>query len=185
MVTDVIRDRARVVRGAGAAAAERLGAVERSLTIERPAEDLYRQWRDPQVMKQVMAHLGVVTPAGEGRLHWLMVNPTGQVVEWDTQLVEDRPGEVIRWATANGPIPNEGSVRFHAAPGDRGTVVTLCLRFSPQSGPIGDIAARLGKNFNLRNLTGTALRRFKSLAETGEIPTTHRQPSGRGAGRDE
>jgi len=100
-------------------------------------------------------------------------------MEWDTQIVEDRHGKLLRWESLEGaPLPNEGTVRFSPAPGDWGTEAMLCLRFDPPGGPLGNRAV---KRLNIvpRVLADKILRRFKSLAETGEIPTLAYNPSAR------
>jgi hypothetical protein len=45
------------------------------------------------------------------------------------------------------------------------------------------VGAQVAKKLDLipKAITGQSLRRFKSLAETGEIPTLENNPSGRGA----
>ena len=81
-------------------------------------------------------------------------------------------------------MPNEGSIRFRPAPGDWGTKVRLRFRFASPSGVLGEAASKL-LNVVPSMLAGKALRRFKSLAETGEIPTTEHNPSARRGARDE
>jgi uncharacterized membrane protein len=66
----------------------------------------------------------------------------------------------------------QGSLSFAPAPGDLGTVATLRLE-----------AAVPGKAGRLQ--AGQVLRRFKSLAETGEIPTLEHNPSARPGAGDE
>lgn len=100
-------------------------------------------------------------------------------MRWEAHVVEDREGELIRWESLEGAdIPNEGSVRFRPAPGNRGTEVKLTFRFDPPGGPLGSALARMLDEVP-DMLVFKALRRFKSLAETGEIPTTQRDPSTR------
>ncbi|HEY0792043.1 MAG TPA: SRPBCC family protein [Chthoniobacterales bacterium] len=153
--------------------------VERSLTIERPASELYQRWRDPQTLAQVMAHFAEVRSVGNGQTHWHVQGPAGRSLEWTATTVEDRPGEVLRWQSLPGSdLVNEGSVRFQPAPADRGTVVTLRFSFDPADGNLsGAVLKRLDVVPSL--LAGKALRRFKSLVETGEIPTTVGQSAAR------
>ncbi|XVH31473.1 SRPBCC family protein [Haloferacaceae archaeon DSL9] len=164
--------------GASAGAIE----AERTVTVRKPADELSPFWREPDRLARIMSHVADVSPLGGGRQHWEVRGPLGRVVAWDSQIVEDRTGEFLRWESLDGAtVPNEGWVRFRSAPGDRGTETTLHLRFDPPGGPLGRAAIRtvgLGPDA----LVGTALRRFKSLAETGEIPTLENNPSGRGAG---
>jgi uncharacterized membrane protein len=90
------------------------------------------------------------------------------------------PGKSIGWRMlSNAAISNEGSVRFHPAPADRGTVATLHFRFDPPGGTVGDGMLKVPGTTPLDLIADRALRRFKSLVETGEIPTTGRQPAAR------
>lgn len=153
--------------------------VERSITIEKPAAELHRFWRDPHNLSQIMGDLVEVTKVSEDRVHWRVHGPFGRNVEWDTQIVEDRPGEILRWKSLRGAqVPNEGSVRFRPAPRDWGTEARLRFRFDLPGGVLGKRRAkRLGMMPSM--LVEKALRRFKSLAETGEIPTLEHNPSAR------
>jgi len=75
-------------------------------------------------------------------------------------------------------------LRWRSAPGDRGTSVPLRVRFDPLGGALGDAAAKVA-GVVPSMLADKALRRFKSLVETGEIPTIARQPAARRGGRDD
>ncbi len=156
--------------------------VERSLTVGRSPKELYRLWLEPTTLPKIMSHAAEVKSGADGQAHWRMQLPLGQSLEWDTHVTEERPNELIHWASLEGAaLPNEGRVTFRPAPGDRGTVVTLKLEFSPPGGALGGVAAKQFESVP-KNLVGKALRRFKSLAETGEIPTLSSNPSGRGRG---
>jgi uncharacterized membrane protein len=105
--------------------------------------------------------------------------PAGTRLEWDAEIVEDRPGTLIAWRSREGAqVPNAGGVRFEPAPGGRGTRVTAELTYQPPGGHAGALVAKvLGRDPALQ--LREALRRFKQLMETGEIATTEGQPSGR------
>lgn len=152
--------------------------VERSITIAKPADELYRAWRDPQTLARTMAHFAEVTAVGEDRQHWRVRTPGEQDMEWDSRIVDDRPGEHLGWESLTGAeLPNRGSVSFRPAPGGRGTEVTLRLRFEAPGGTVGQaLAKRLGVP---RLLVLKGLHRFKSLVEAGEIPTLEHNPSAR------
>lgn len=154
-------------------------AVERSITIGKTEDELRRSWQDPRTLPQIMAGFASVRATGEGRMHWKVEGPLGRAWEWDTETV-DRPGEGIAWRSLPGAaIPNEGRVRFHPAPAGRGTVATLHFRFDPPGGPLGDGLLNVLGSTPLDVVADAALRRFKNLVETGEIPTTVRQPAAR------
>ena len=175
------RDRGKVGRtgrdvGAGSDASE----VERSITIGKSAEELYRRWRDPQTLAKVMAHFATVHASDNGRLHWRMDSPLGQSLDWDTEAVDDRPGEASGWRSLPGArAPSEGSIRFRPATGGRGTVATLRIRFDPPGGLVGEAVAKFLGGLVPATIADKTLHRFKSLVETGEIPTTERQPTAR------
>lgn len=156
--------------------------VERSVTVERPADELYEIWRDPQQLSRIVGRAGEVTDANDDRQRWTVDAPLGRSVEWETRIVEERPGELLRWESLAGSrVSGEGSLRFREAPGDRGTEVTLSVRVDPPGGALGSsVIERL--NVAPDAVVGEALRRFKSLAETGEIPSTEHNPSARGRG---
>ncbi|BDP43440.1 hypothetical protein DAETH_34090 (plasmid) [Deinococcus aetherius] len=158
------------------------GALEgkRVVTVGGEADELYRIWRDPENTTRIMGHIAEVTPTDTNHAHWRMPLPGGRTFEWDAVIIESRPGELLRWQSMPGAeLPNEGELTMRPAPGNRGTEVTLRMRFQPPPGlvPGGPAGAVLRQLPSLA--VGDALRRFKSLAETGEIPTLDRNPSAR------
>ena len=158
--------------------------VERTITVAERAEDLEEFWRDPEQLSRIVGEVADVSEAdaGDDRHRWRVTAPFDRTVEWEAQLVEHQPGERLRWESLEGaPIPHDWSIRFDRDPGGRGTTVTLEVRYDPPGGALGTEAlSRLG--FGVDVLAGEVLNRFKSLAETGEIPTIAGNPSGRGRG---
>lgn len=157
-------------------------SISRSITIGESPDELYEAWRDPEQFTQIVGHVADITSRDEDRFYWTVHGPMGQDVSWETHVVDAEPGELVRWKTPeDAMLPNEGEVRFESAAGDRGTVVTLSVTISPPGGALGNAALkRLGVVPGM--LAGEALRRFKSLVETGEIQTLAGNPSGRGRG---
>lgn len=177
--------RSRTATGSGKgdrAGATEATSVSRSITVGKPADDLYEAWRDPDQFSRVLGHFADVTSPAEDRFHWTVHGPRGRDISWETRIVEAEPGEFLRWETPeDATVPNEGSVRFRPASGDRGTVVTLSVNFDPPGGAVGNAVL---KQLDIvpETLAGTALGRFKSLVETGEIQTLEGNPSARGKG---
>lgn len=169
--------------GKSATAGEHGVNVESFITINRSPVELYRLWREPRILPQIMGHFAEINTIGEDSARWSVRAPLGQSIEWDARIVEDRPDEFVRWESAEGAsVPNEGSVQFRPAPAGRGTEVRLSFRFDPPGGVLGSAAASL-LSLVPDALAAKALRRFKALAETGEIPTTENQPAARDGGR--
>jgi uncharacterized membrane protein len=154
--------------------------VHGTITIGRAADELYRAWRDPQVLSQVLGPVVEVRAPSTDVLQWEVAAPGGRALASDIRIVEERPGELLRWESLPGSaVPIDGSTAF--APTHRGTEVTLRLRLRTPAGPAArwlerELAPGPGA------LARKALRRFKSLAETGEIATTERNPSARRGG---
>jgi uncharacterized membrane protein len=163
----------------GAASRSRAIRVAQAITINRSPEEVYRFWRDFQNLPRFMKRLESVQATGDKRSHWVAKAPAGTTVEWDAEITEDRPNELIAWRSLEGAdVDNVGSVRFERAPGGRGTVVKVNMQYSPPAGAIGAGVAKLfgeDPEWQIKN----ALRRFKQLMETGEIITTEGQPAGR------
>ena len=149
-----------------------------SITVNRPAEEVYRYWKDLQNLPKFMFHLESVEPKGEDRYHWVAKAPLGQTVEWDADVVEDIPNEIIAWrSTEDADVPNSGSVRFVPAPGDRGTEVIVELDYQLPGGAIGDTIARMFGEEPQQQIKDD-LRRFKQVVETGEVVRSEGSPEG-------
>jgi uncharacterized membrane protein len=177
--------------------------VKQTIMINGAPEELYRFWRDLQNLPRFMKHLESVTtkqmmrqtgaeqesvgatshpagrPIGDGRSHWVAKAPAGTTVEWDAEITEDRPNELIAWRSLEGAdVDSAGTVGFEQAPGGRGTVVKLEMHYQPPAGALGaGIAKLFGKDPEWQ--VKEALRRFKQLIEIGEVITTEGQPAGR------
>jgi len=154
-------------RGNGAA---RNGVrVRKSISVDRPVEEVYRFWRNVENLPRFMRHLESVQETGERRSHWRAKGPSGTSVEWDAQLTEDRENERIAWRSLPGAdVSNAGIVRFRPAPGGRGTEVHVDLRYDPPAGPLGTAVAKLFGEEPAQQVADD-LRRFKQVLETGEV----------------
>jgi uncharacterized membrane protein len=153
--------------------------VARSITIDRPAQELYQKWRNLADLPKLMSHLESVTVLDEKRSHWVAKAPAGATVKWDAEITEDTPGHRIAWRSLEGArVPNEGSVEFRPSTGNRGTVITVRLQYAPPGGVLGAKMAKLFGEEPQKQIAVDLLR-FKQFIETGEIATTQGQPAGR------
>jgi uncharacterized membrane protein len=143
--------------------------VQRTVTVRISPEEAYQFWADFQNLPKFMRHLNSVQQIGEGRTRWTAEALSDKPVEWDVEILENRPNELISWRSAEGmPVSNSGSVHFRAAPGDRGTEVRMEMEYDPPLGLLGSTLAKL-----FREEPGQQVRddlaRFKQLMEVGEI----------------
>ncbi len=135
---------------------------------------LYKLWRDVENAPRWQEQIAAVTRTGDRTSHWVM-RSGDKTIEWDSEILADEPARRIAWRSTGGDSENAGEVIFDAAPGQRGTIVTVLQEF------------RMGKFTNMwETLVGRNpkqsvienLRHFKALAEAGEIPRTEGQPHG-------
>lgn len=153
--------------------------VEKAVSINRPADELYRFWREFDNLPRFMQHVESVECADNGISHWVIRSSKGLKLQWDAKIIEDKPGEIISWQSLEGAeVDNAGSVWFKPAGGNRGTVVKVSMKYSPLGGKAGAAVAKLLGDSAEKQIAED-LFRFKSLMETGEMPTTKGQPIGR------
>ncbi len=153
-------------------------SVKAAITLSSRPEDVYAFWHDFQNLPRIMAHLESVELRGEGRSHWKAKAPAGRTVEWDAEVVEDRPNELIAWRALEGAdVDNRGSVRFDPAPGERGTEVRLELEYTVPGGVVGATIAKLFGEEPEQQVKDD-LRRFKQQLETGQVVHSEGSPEG-------
>jgi uncharacterized membrane protein len=157
--------------------AVRVTHLHAAITVDRPCEETYRFWRDFSNLPRFMAHVESVE-SQDGHQHWRAKGPGRRTVEWDAEVVEDRPGELIAWrSTEPADVRNRGSVRFTDAPGDRGTELRVDLEYEQPAGKVGAVFARLMGEHPEQQVRDD-LRRFKQTLETGEPVRSEGSPQG-------
>jgi uncharacterized membrane protein len=151
--------------------------VERSITIRKPAQELYDFWRNFSNLPKVLDHLESVEDRGGERSHWVARGLAGTRVEWDSEIVNDIPGELIAWKTVGEPdVSHAGSIHFRASGPD--TEVKFVMDYEPPAGRLVAVAAKIMGESPDQKIRSD-LERLKMLFETGEVATTVGQTSGR------
>ncbi|MBI4788474.1 MAG: SRPBCC family protein [Chloroflexi bacterium] len=144
--------------------------IERSVRIDRSPEELYQFWRDFENLPRFMDHVESVHTLGDGRSHWVAKAPAGLKVEWDAEIINDIPNELIAWRSVeNADVPNAGSVHFDRASDGHGTKVSVILKYDPPAGPIGAAIAKLFGEAPSQTVRAD-LYRLKQLMEIGHAP---------------
>jgi len=151
--------------------------VEKSVTVNAPPEQLYAFWRNFENLPRFMDHLEMVHVIDSKRSQWRTKGPAGIKAEWEAEIINEVPNELIGWRSIDGSnVHNAGSVHF--TPRAHGTEVRVLLRYDPPGGVLGAAFAKLfGEDPD--HQVKEELRRFKQLVETGEVATTEGQPTGR------
>lgn len=148
---------------------ERLRQVKQAVTIRRPPREVYAFWRRFENLPLFMHYLDDVNERDARRSRWRVRGPAGALLEWEAEIVEDRPGEHISWRSVNGAdVENAGSVHFVEAPRGRGTEVYLDLHYAPPAGRLGVAFATLFRREPAQQARED-LRRLKQVLETGQV----------------
>jgi len=112
--------------------------VEHSVTIDRPRDQLFAFWRDFENLPRFMEHLVSVRVDSPTRSHWEAKAPAGRTVEWDAEIVNEVPNEIIAWKSIrDADVANAGAVNFSDAADGRGTIVRVRMEYEPPAGPLG------------------------------------------------
>lgn len=153
--------------------------IEFSVTIGRSIEEVFAFWRNLENFSYFMKDLKDVRMIDSTRSHWTLELESGLQIEWETEIIAELPGRMISWHSLKGSqVKIEGTVSFLKAPADLGTMVLLSLSYKIPGGRLTEIVTRMTGE-DPKTLILTNLRRLKSYLETGEVPTTKGQPSGR------
>jgi len=154
------------------------GRVQKSITINRSPEELYSFWHNFEQLPRFMQYLTSVRVIDEKRSYWVADGPAGAEVEWDAEIIVDKPNELIAWRSLEGAdVFHSGSVRFQPAPAGRGTIVRVEMNYRPPAGKVGIAVAKVFGKAPEQEIEKD-LRRFKQIMETGEIARSEGQPAG-------
>jgi uncharacterized membrane protein len=141
--------------------------VNQSIVVNKPANELFRFWRNLENLPRFMRHVIAVTELDERRSHWVAEGPFGMTVNWDAEIIQEEPDKFISWRSLPGSdIDCAGSVHFR--PHNSATEVTVTLQYNPPAGALGAAVAKLLGDDPARQIEEDLIR-FKELMEKGVI----------------
>lgn len=165
-------------RGRNAFSGSRGIRVRETVTIARPAEELYDYWRNLDNLPRFMSQLESVQPVNDDVSHWVLQGPAGLRLEWDAELINTVEPSLIAWRSLPGAsVASAGSVRFRPV-SDQSTRVTVTMQYDPPAGKAGAFVNWLTGHGVARQLRSD-LGRLKYLLEAGEVPSTEGQSAGK------
>lgn len=143
--------------------------VEKSVTINATPERIYTFWRNFSNLPRFMNNLESVESHDNTRSRWVAKGPAGTTVDWEAEIINEIPNELIGWRSLEGSqVDNAGSVHFTSA--GTGTEVRVVLRYDPPAGKAGaKVSKILGEDPALQ--VEEDLQRLKTLMENGTAPT--------------
>ena len=134
-------------------------SVEVSTEVDVPVSTAYNQWTQFEEFPRFMHSVQEVRQLDDEHLHW-RASVGGKKKEWDAEITEQLPDQVIAWRSTSGP-QNEGRVTFEKLSESR-TRIVLRMTYAPGSldEKIGDAlgVVRMEAQRNLAN--------FKELIES-------------------
>jgi uncharacterized membrane protein len=148
---------------------------DKTLIINRSPDELYRFWRKLDNLPRFMNHLESITVRDDQRSHWVARGPLGARFEWDAEIINDKPSELIAWRSLPcSEVETAGSVHFRQAPG--GTEVRVEMKYNPPAGKVGATIAKMLGQAPEQEIDQD-MRCLKELIETGKIQTSRVRPS--------
>jgi uncharacterized membrane protein len=150
-------------------------SIEETIELNVPVSTAYNQWTQFEEFPRFMPTVQQVRQLDDRHLHWRAM-VAGRMEEWDSEITEQIPDQVIAWRSTSGP-GNAGLVTFDKL-GENRTRVRLQMWYDPQTR-----AEKLASAMGGVKLTAKGnLMRFKQLLESrgsesgawrGEISPTH------------
>jgi uncharacterized membrane protein len=116
----------RIVR---AGARRRRVQLETTLIVDRPVRDVFAFCRDFENFPSVVSMELRVVDHQDGRAHWEVKSPSGELIEWDSEVTKFVPNVVIAWECLPGsPVECNGLIRF-APTASGGTKLHIDLQY--------------------------------------------------------
>jgi len=133
--------------------------IRQSIDINVPLRAAYNQWTQFEAFPRFMEGVREVRQLDDAHLHW-RADRYGRTVEWDSEITEQVPDQLIAWRDIGGP-GNSGSVRFQPLQQDL-TRVDLDMELAPQLPGIDQVQHEK----ELRRRVEQDMLRFKQMLES-------------------
>jgi uncharacterized membrane protein len=114
-----------------AGAARRRVHLRTSVDVDHPVRDVFAFCRDFENFPRIVQSLHRVVDYEDGRSHWEVVSPGGEVLAWDAQVTKYVPNAVLAWKSVPRSVVDcNGLIRF--APNERGgTHLDIQIDYDP------------------------------------------------------
>jgi uncharacterized membrane protein len=139
--------------------------VETEITVEAPADKVYRAWHNFENFPRFMDNIEDVRVVGGNRSHWKAKGPLGADADWDAEMTLDEPGRAIGWRSIDGnqQLQTAGRVNFEPV-GEAATQVSVVIQYDAPGGAAGNVVTQIFSN--PENQIAEDLRRFKEVVES-------------------
>ena len=135
--------------------------VEQSVDVDVPVSTAYNQWTQFESFPEFMDGVESISQVSDTSTHWV-VKVGGVIREFDTEITEQTPDQVIAWRSTGGDTGgHSGRVSFEPL-GPASTRVNISLGWEPE-GLVEKVGAAL--NFDQRQVDKSA-EDFKKFIES-------------------
>ena len=134
-------------------------AIEDTVVVEAPIEEVYREWSDISRFPELMRNVISVTPMGGSRYHWA-TRFFGERQEWDADVTTRDDQRSISWTSVSGEN-NNGQLIFTPRD-DNTTGVRLQMELTPPTALAPQRFDKLAQT--VRKRTHNDMRRFSKRA---------------------
>jgi uncharacterized membrane protein len=141
-----------------------MSRVKKSIDVDVPVRTAYDQWTQFEEFPRFMEGVKSVEQLDDTRLHW-KAEIAGQQKDWDARILEQRPDELVSWASTSG-ARNAGMVTFQRL-ADARTRVAVTMEVEPD-GALETVGEAVGV---LDARVAGDLERFKEFIESRGAPT--------------
>jgi len=136
-----------------------------SVIVKAPLHQVYELFTHFNDFPKFMSFVKEVTYYDDQRSHWA-VKVVGQY-EWDAVNEDWVPDQQIGWRSTRG-LKNSGRVKFRPL-GPGRTSVDVYIRYTPPTGPLGELGDRFGVNAYFDSVLKKDMSNFARMVE--EAPT--------------
>ena len=143
--------------------------VRKTITIDRPVDEVFGLLSDPTNYPKFTATVRSVRELGDGHFSKTVAGPAGAEIAVTEKIVRLEPNEFIAVCSdPDSPVKYSLMSRFEPV-GDSSTRVHLCATYNPPGGILSDAAARIA-GYDMKSQIEDTLVRAKSYLETGKQP---------------
>ena len=140
--------------------------VIRSVTIQRPASELYAFFKNPENLGKILRQPSSVSREDDSTSAWTIALPDNQRILSRVQIINEHPGELLAWSSLHdSDISWAGTLRFEKAIGGQGTEVIAQIEYDPPRGNLSSIFESISGEDVGRQL-GAALARARDVIES-------------------
>jgi uncharacterized membrane protein len=152
-------------------------AIEKSVTIQRPVEDVFRFYRDFRNLPSFLGDVMAVEQIGPAAFQWTIQGPLGVRVNSTIKVTEQRTNELIRYQTV-GVADLKGYWEIHFACGPQVDETVVREEMKIPLGRLGRAVLALIGKFPAEEVSSN-LHRLKELMETGKVTDTSYSVAGK------